>query len=79
MTNQEGLRKTSDPLRSGQEASYVNVGHKPPAVGGAPFNKEEDDYQPQSVPDGMSAEGNIPPEIVSQASREREGYYPENI
>ncbi|KAF4493784.1 hypothetical protein FAGAP_10081 [Fusarium agapanthi] len=49
----------------------ANVGRNPPGPGGSQF-KGEDYYQPESVPDSISAEGNIAPESVIESSREAE-------
>lgn len=59
-----------DPLREGEDAARANrrgsTSH--------PHYKGEDYYVPESVPDSISAEGNIPPDSIIQASRETEGY-----
>lgn len=60
-----------DPLLKGQAASRANVGSNPPGVGGAQF-KGENYYAPESVPDSISAEGNVAPESIVQASQEAE-------
>lgn len=64
---------SSDPLAQGEDASIANVGRNPPGVGGSQF-QGENYYTPESVPDSISAEGNIAPASVTQASRETEGY-----
>ncbi|KAF4343715.1 hypothetical protein FBEOM_2302 [Fusarium beomiforme] len=61
----------ADLASKGQEAQRANVGRNPPGPGGSQF-KGEDYYQPESVPDSISAEGNVPPESVIQSSREAE-------
>lgn len=68
-----GLGSAGDIATQGEEASVSNVGRKPPGVGGSNF-KGEDYYTPESVPDSISAEGNIAPGSVTQASRESERY-----
>ncbi|RSM02871.1 hypothetical protein CEP52_007692 [Fusarium oligoseptatum] len=55
----------------GQEATRANVGRNPPGPGGSQF-KGEDYYQPESVPDSISAEGWVAPDTVTQASKESE-------
>ncbi|KAK5989422.1 hypothetical protein PT974_10941 [Cladobotryum mycophilum] len=67
------LGRGGDVLREGQKAARSNVGRNPPGVGGSQF-KGEDYYTPESVPDSIAAEGWVPPESVTQASRETEGY-----
>jgi hypothetical protein len=66
-----GLGAADDLASKGQEAQRANVGRNPPGPGGSQF-KGEDYYQPESVPDSISAEGNIAPESVIEASREAE-------
>ena len=66
-----GLGSVNDIATQGQEASVSNVGRKAPGVGGSQY-KGEDYYVPESVPDSISAEGNIAPGSVNQASRESE-------
>ena len=60
-------------INEGQAAVQYNVGRNPPGPGGSKF-KGEDYYNPESVPDSISAEGNVAPESVTEASREAEGY-----
>ncbi|KAI8294509.1 hypothetical protein K4K59_005059 [Colletotrichum sp. SAR11_240] len=60
-----------DVLLQGEGAVRNNVGTKPPGVGGNKF-PGSDYYTPESVPDSISAEGNIAPESVTQASAEAE-------
>jgi len=60
-----------DMLAKGEAASLSNVGRNPPGVGGSKF-RGENYYTPESVPDSISAEGNVAPESVVQASREAE-------
>ena len=67
-----GLGGAHDIATKGQEAATANVGHNAPGVGGSQF-KGQDYYTPESVPDSISAEGNIPPASVKEASRETEG------
>ncbi|RFU81005.1 hypothetical protein TARUN_1187 [Trichoderma arundinaceum] len=69
----EGGLSSSDIASQGQAASRSNVGRNPPGVGGSQF-KGSDYYNPESVPDSISAEGWVAPESVTQASRETEGY-----
>lgn len=64
-------RKGNDILDQGASAVKNNVGSNPPQPGGSQF-KGEDYYRPESVPDSISAEGNIAPESVTQSSRESE-------
>ncbi|KAM5360645.1 hypothetical protein ACJZ2D_013605 [Fusarium nematophilum] len=66
-----GLGSAGDIASQGQEAVRANVGRNPPGPGGSKF-KGEDYYQPESVPDSISAEGWIAPDSVTQASRESE-------
>ncbi|KAF5494564.1 hypothetical protein CGCS363_v010284 [Colletotrichum siamense] len=61
----------NDVLLQGEGAVRNNVGTKPPGVGGNKF-PGSDYYTPESVPDSISAEGNIAPESVTQASAEAE-------
>lgn len=58
-------------LDQGASATRNNVGSNPSGPGGSQF-KGEDYYTPESVPDSISAGGNVPPESVTQASREAE-------
>lgn len=64
-----------DVAELGQAASQSNVGSNPPGVGGSAF-RGDDYYQPESVPDSISAEGWMAPDSVTEASRETEGYSP---
>ncbi|KAI9155472.1 Protein BTN1 [Paramyrothecium foliicola] len=64
---------SGDILTAGRAAAQSNVGRNPPGPGGSQF-KGEDYYNPESVPDSISAEGNVAPESVTEASREAEGY-----
>lgn len=64
-------RKGNDIIDQGGSASLNNVGSNPPGPGGSLY-KGEDYYRPESVPDSISAEGYVPPESVTQASRETE-------
>ncbi|KAF3805135.1 hypothetical protein GCG54_00005881 [Colletotrichum gloeosporioides] len=61
----------NDVLLQGEGAVRNNVGTKPPGVGGNKF-PGSDYYTPESVPDSISAEGNIAPGSVTQASAEAE-------
>ena len=63
----------NDLLDQGEDASRANVGRRGAGVGGGKF-KGEDYYDPEEVPDSISAEGYIPPPSVTQASKETEGY-----
>ncbi|KAH6866196.1 hypothetical protein B0T10DRAFT_468080 [Thelonectria olida] len=67
----EGLGSGRNIMREGQEATRANVGANPPGPGGSTF-KGDDYYVPKGVPDITSAEGLIPPESVTQSSREAE-------
>ncbi|KAK7987538.1 hypothetical protein PG989_007853 [Apiospora arundinis] len=62
-----------DALSEGRNAAESNM-----ASEGHPRTKGQfkgsDYYSPESVPDSISAEGNIAPGSVTQASRESEGY-----
>ncbi|KAJ4267569.1 hypothetical protein NW762_003677 [Fusarium torreyae] len=71
VTQTSGLGAASDLASKGQDAQRTNVGRNPPGPGGSQF-KGEDYYQPESVPDSISAEGNIAPDSVIEASREAE-------
>lgn len=64
-------RKGNDILDQGASAAKSNVGSNPPGPGGSQY-KGQDYYRPESVPDSISAEGYVPPESVTQASRETE-------
>lgn len=64
-------RKGNDILDQGASAARNNVGSNPPGPGGSQF-KGADYYTPESVPDSISAEGNVAPESVTQASKESE-------
>lgn len=64
-------RRGNDILDQGASAARNNVGSNPPGPGGSQF-KGEDYYRPESVPDSVSAEGYVPPESVTQASKETE-------
>lgn len=64
-------RKGNDILDQGASAVRNNVGSNPPGPGGSQF-KGAEYYTPESVPDSISAEGNIAPESVTQATRESE-------
>ncbi|KAH7244757.1 hypothetical protein B0J15DRAFT_552372 [Fusarium solani] len=66
-----GLGSAKDIASQGQEAARANVGRNPPGPGGSQF-KGEDYYQPESVPDSISAEGWVAPDSVTQASKESE-------
>lgn len=64
-------RKGDDILEQGQSAARNNVGSNPPGAGGSQF-KGSNYYTPETVPDSISAEGNVAPESVTQASKETE-------
>ncbi|KAL1862966.1 hypothetical protein VTK73DRAFT_6577 [Phialemonium thermophilum] len=68
----QGPRR-DDPLSQGAEAARANVGSNPPGPGGSKF-RGADYYTPEDVPDSVAAEGYIPPESVTQSSREAEQY-----
>lgn len=68
----DGLGSTQDIATKGQDAATANVGRQAPGVGGNPYPGQEY-YTPESVPDSISAEGNIPPKSVTEASKESEG------
>lgn len=68
-----GLGSVEDTATKGQDAATHNVGRKAPGVGGNPYPGSEY-YTPEAVPDSISAEGNIAPSSVVEASREAEGY-----
>ncbi|EFY92146.1 hypothetical protein MAC_01747 [Metarhizium acridum CQMa 102] len=69
----EGIGGVGDIATQGKQATKANVGDKPPGPGGSQF-KGDEYYTPESVPDSISAEGWIPPESVTQSSKETEGY-----
>ncbi|KAF4966117.1 hypothetical protein FSARC_6168 [Fusarium sarcochroum] len=69
--DERGGYNDNDVASKGQDAQRTNVGRNPPGPGGSQF-KGEDYYQPESVPDSISAEGNIAPDSVIEASREAE-------
>lgn len=69
--NVGGLGGVNDIATKGQAASRNNVGNNPSGPGGSQF-KGSDYYEPESVPDSISAEGNIAPDSTIQASREAE-------
>ncbi|EWG40926.1 hypothetical protein FVEG_03148 [Fusarium verticillioides 7600] len=71
VTKTSGLGAADDLASKGQEAQRANVGRNPPGPGGSQY-KGEDYYQPESVPDSISAEGNIAPDSVIESSREAE-------
>ncbi|KOS20276.1 hypothetical protein ESCO_006339 [Escovopsis weberi] len=73
LPEQGSMPPKGDILREGQVASEINVGRKPPGPGGSEY-KGVNYYNPETVPDSISAEGNVPPESVTEASRETEGY-----
>jgi hypothetical protein len=60
-------------VATGADASRSNVGSTSGKIGGSHY-KGEDYYQPGDVPDSIAAQGNIPPESITQASNETEGY-----
>jgi len=64
-------RQGKDLLKQGIDASRNNVGREPPGPGGSQF-KGEDYYRPEDVPDSIAAEGYLPPDSVTQSSREAE-------
>ena len=65
-------RLGKDILEQGADASRVNVGKNPPGVGGSQF-KGENYYTPETVPDSIADQNEVPPESVVQASRNAEG------
>lgn len=67
----DGLGGVNDISTQGADAAVHNVGHNPPGPGGEKYRGSEY-YVPESVPDSISAEGNIAPESVVQASAEAE-------
>lgn len=73
MPKVDGLGSVNDIATKGQDAATHNVGRRAPGVGGSQF-KGENYFTPETVPDSISAEGNIAPKSVNQASRESEGY-----
>ena len=68
MSNVQALGGVNDIATRGQDASTANVGKNPPGPGGAKYKNDE--YVPESVPDRLSAQGNIAPDSVVEASRE---------
>jgi hypothetical protein len=69
----EGPGSVNDMATQGKVAAEANVGKNPPGPGGSKY-RGSDYYQPENVPDSISAEGWIAPESVIEASRETEGY-----
>ncbi|PHH91781.1 hypothetical protein CDD83_10349 [Cordyceps sp. RAO-2017] len=69
----EGLGGVDDIATRGKEASRVNVGRAPPGPGGS-AHRGDKYYAPESVPDSIAAEGWLPPQSVTAASGESEGY-----
>lgn len=67
-----GRKPENSVLGQGEEAVRSNAGQGSAKSGGE--FKGKDYYTPESVPDSIAAEGNIPPGSVTQASRETEGY-----
>ncbi|CAK7226950.1 hypothetical protein SBRCBS47491_006403 [Sporothrix bragantina] len=59
---------SGDVAEFGRQAAQDNLRQK---AGGSQF-KGSDYFTPESVPDSISAEGNIPPESINQSSREAE-------
>ncbi|KAF4122002.1 hypothetical protein GMORB2_7595 [Geosmithia morbida] len=66
-----GEGSVNDIATQGKTAAIHNVGTKPPGPGGQKY-PADDYYVPESVPDSISAEGNVAPESVVQASGEAE-------
>ncbi|KAK8048378.1 hypothetical protein PG994_010108 [Apiospora phragmitis] len=64
---------SGDALSEGREAVETNMASKSHPSHKGEF-KGSDYYTPESVPDSISAEGNVAPGSVTQASRESEGY-----
>ncbi|CAK7246406.1 MAG: hypothetical protein STHCBS139747_008036 [Sporothrix thermara] len=62
---------SSDVAEFGRQAAQDNLPRNATGPGGSQF-KGSDYYTPESVPDSISAEGNIPPDSVTQSSREAE-------
>ncbi|KAK8090255.1 hypothetical protein PG997_005216 [Apiospora hydei] len=60
-------------LEAGREAAGANVASDSKMRHKGQF-KGSEYYTPESVPDSISAEGNVAPGSVTQASRESEGY-----
>ncbi|KAI6781449.1 uncharacterized protein J7T54_001411 [Emericellopsis cladophorae] len=67
----DGLGSADDIATKGQAAATANVGRRAPGTGGSQYNGS-DLYNPESVPDSISAEGNVAPASVVEASREAE-------
>lgn len=67
----QGLGGVNDITTQGEAAAVNNVGYKPPGPGGQKYPGDQY-YNPESVPDSISAEGNVAPESVVQASGEAE-------
>ncbi|KAJ4327162.1 hypothetical protein N0V84_002424 [Fusarium piperis] len=66
-----GLGSAKDIASQGREATRANVGRNPLGPGGSQF-KGSDYYQPEGVPDSISAEGWVAPDSVTQESKESE-------
>lgn len=67
----DGLGSVDDIATKGQAAATANVGRQAPGPGGNQY-KGSEFYNPESVPDSISAEGNVAPASVVEASREAE-------
>lgn len=63
--------ESRDVAEFGRQAAQDNLPRNATGPGGSQF-RGSDYYTPESVPDSISAEGNIPPESVTQSSREAE-------
>ncbi|KAJ9136690.1 hypothetical protein NKR23_g9589 [Pleurostoma richardsiae] len=66
-----GTNWGKDILEQGSSATRNNIRDNPSGPGGGKFRGDEY-YQAEDVPDSTAAEGYIPPESVTQASRESE-------
>lgn len=67
-----GANPKTDPMTYGKMATEGNVEKGKHMTHQKEQFKGADYYQPESVPDSISAEGYIPPESVTQTSREAE-------
>lgn len=70
---EEPSRQGTNILEQGEDAVKANIGRSAHPPAGQKF-KGEDYYVPESVPDSIAAEGNVPPSSVTEASKETEGY-----
>jgi len=70
-TLQAAIQDTGTPKdisEAGKDASESNIGNRQ-TKGGSQF-KGEDYYDPNSVPDSIASQGNLPPDSIIEASKE---------